>query len=111
MAKPVYHDLYCYKGQTYEQNLYFKQNKQPIDLTGITFRSQIRPAENSPVLVAEFDVVTDAEIGKVSLNLTAEQTSAIRDSAYFWDLKATDESDIVKYWVRGKFIVSGRVTE
>ena len=109
--KPAEHTLYCYKGQTYQQNFYFKQNKQPIDLTGITFRSQIRPEENSPTLTAEFAVAVIWEEGKVSLNLTDAQTAAIRDGVYFWDMKAVDGNDIVKYWVRGKFIVSGRVTE
>lgn len=109
--KPAEHTLYCYKGQTYSQNCYFKQQGQPIDLTGITFRSQIRPEENSQTLTAEFAILMDAEAGKVSLNLTDAQTAALCDGVYFWDMKAVDGADIVKYWVRGKFIVSGRVTE
>lgn len=111
MTMPVEQNLSCYKGQTYQQNLYFTQRKQPIDLTGLTFKSQIRPEDNSPTLTAEFAVIMDGPAGKISLNLTDAQTAAIRDSVYFWDLKAVDGSDIVKYWVRGKFIVSGRVTE
>ena len=107
---PVEQNLSCYKGQTYEQNFYFKQNGQPIDLTGITFRSQIRPEDNSETLTTEFDVIVEGEAGKVSLNLTDAQTAAFRDGVYFWDLKAVDGDNIVKYWVRGKFIVSGRVT-
>lgn len=111
MTMPVEKNLSCYKGQTYEQNFYFKRNKMPIDLTGITFRSQVRPEENSQTLTAEFAVLMDAEAGKVSLNLTDAQTAALRDGVYFWDMKAVDGADIVKYWVRGKFFVSGRVTE
>ena len=109
MTMPAEHDLTCYKGQTYEQNLYFKQRGQPVDLTGITAKAQIRPEENSTTLIAEFAVTIDAEAGKISLGLTDTVTAAIRDGVYFWDLKAVSDS-AVRYWVRGKFIVSGRVT-
>ena len=107
---PVKKDLFCYRGQTWTQNIYFKQHDEPIDLTGVTFRSQVRPEENSETLSAEFTVHVDGAAGKVSLVLPDSVTAAFLDGVYYWDLKATDDGE-VKYWVRGKFIVSGRVTE
>jgi len=111
MTMPVTKDLYCYKGQTYEQNFYFKQNGAPIDLTGITVKSQIRPGENSETLTADFDVAVAGSEGKVTLRLSDAVTATLWNSVYYWDMRAVDGDDTVKYWVRGKFIVEGRVTE
>lgn len=109
MSMPARHDLHCYKGQTYEQNLYFKSKGQPVDLTGVTAKAQIRPAENSETLTAAFAVTVTGADGKVSLALTDEQTAALRDGVYFWDLQISGTKGI-RYWVRGKFILEGRVT-
>ena len=107
---PAEHTLYCYKGQTYSQNCYFKQNKQPIDLSGITATAQIRPAENDPDLIAAFDITVEGSAGKVSLRLSDEVTAEICPGAYFWDLRMEDGQGEVGYYVKGKFIVNGRVT-
>ena len=111
MTMPVIKDLYCYKGQTYEQNIYFKRDGQPIDLTGVTVTSQIRPGENSEILTADFDVAVAGSEGKVSLRLSDAVTATLWSSVYYWDMRAVDGHDTVVYWIRGKFIVSGRVTE
>ena len=108
---PAEHTLYCYKGQTYSQNCFFKQGGQPIDLTGITARAQIRPLENDEELIAAFDVTVEGSAGKVSLRLSDEVTAAICPGVYFWDLRMVDGQGEVGYYVKGKFIVSGRVTE
>lgn len=109
--KPAEHNLYCYKGQTYSQNCYFKQNKQPIDLSGITATAQIRPAENDPDLTAAFDVTVEGSTGKVTLRLSDEVTAALCPGVYFWDLRMEDAQGEVGYYIKGKFIVSGRVTK
>ena len=106
---PAEHDLYCYRGQTYSQGFRLERNKQPIDLTGVAVKSHIRPAENSGTLIAEFTAVVSGPEGRITLNLTAEQTAALTPGVYEWDLQATDNAT-VKYWVRGKFVVEGRVT-
>ena len=106
---PARHDLHCYKGQTYKQNLYFKSKGVPVDLTGVTAKAQIRPEENSETLTAAFSVMVTGADGKISLGLTDEVTAALRDGVYFWDLKISGAQG-VRYWIRGKFIVEGRVT-
>ena len=110
MAEPVRQDLTCYKGQTYSQDLYFKKNKQVLPLTGITAKSQIRPSENSAILTAEFQVTVYDSAGMVTLFLSDEVTAAIAPGSYAYDLKFVDGNEIVKYWVKGQFIVTGRVT-
>ena len=108
--KPAEHTLYCYKGQTYSQSGYFKENGRPIDLTGLTARSQIRPLENDEELIAAFDVSIVGSEGKFTLRLSDEVTAEICPGKYFWDLRMEDQQGEVAYYVRGKFIVNGRVT-
>lgn len=107
---PVRKDLTCYKGQTYSQDMFFKQDNKVYPLTGITAKAQIRPSENSTILTAELDCTVSAEEGKLNLALDAETTAALNPGTYAWDLKATDENDEIRYWVKGHFIVEGRVT-
>ena len=117
---PVRYDLSCYKGQSYCQPLYFKQKQTDpqtgkeilvtYPLTGWVAKAEIRPSENSPVLTAEMVVnVTEAD-GLISLALTDEQTAQIPMGVYHWDIY-TVHNGKKQYWIKGKFIVTGRVTE
>lgn len=113
MTMPIRHDLTCYKGQTYSQNIRFtyKSTGEPIPLDGITAKAQIRPSQNSAILTEDLTCVVYPSEGKVSLSLTQEQTASIPKGFYAWDLKMTDASGDVAYYIEGKFIVTGRVTE
>lgn len=110
-TQPIVVDLTCYKGQSFSQNMYFKKNGVVFPLDGMTAKSQIRPSDNSETLIAEFICTITAEEGKLNISLDHETTAALRPGFYVWDLKTTSGWDTVRYWIRGKFIVSGRVTE
>ena len=111
MIKPVRHDLICYKGQTFLQPIYYKQNKQAWPLTGMTAKAEIRPSDNSQKLVKEIGCTVYASDGLIQLYLNADETAALKPDFYVWDLKTTDEHDNVIYWLKGQFVVTGRVTE
>ena len=108
---PVKYDLTCYKGQDYCRNLRFKnrKTKEVYPLTGYTAKAEIKQRDNSPRVIAEMSAtVTEAE-GMISLALSQEQTAMIASGNYVWDLY-TSHNGKKQYWIRGKFIVSGRVT-
>lgn len=107
--KPANHNLYCYRGETYEQNVYFSQNGVPMDLSGANAKAQIREHEHDNAVVAEFDIAIVPAEGKITLSLNDAITSTLEPKYYVYDLKITSNS-IVTYWLRGKFIVDGRVT-
>ena len=111
MSQPVKQDLTCYRGQTYTQNVYFKKDGIPLPMDSYTPKAQIRPSENSPSLTAEFDCFIDSELGMLSLCLSSETTSRIPPGKYVWDLKMVSGNNVVDYWLKGSFIVTGRVTE
>lgn len=110
MSMPKKLDLECYRGQSWSQNLYFTRNKSPINLSGITARAQIRPAENADALAAEMVCTVSAYEGKISLYLPASITADMLPKTYLYDLKCVDKSGSVTYYVYGKFVVKGRVT-
>ena len=112
MTMPPRHDLTLYKGQSFSQPIVFKykKTKEPVPLTGITAKAEIRPSFNSEILIAEFDIAMTPAEGRVVLSLDPETSASIADGFYEWDLKMTDENDDVAYYVRGQFIVTGRVT-
>ena len=109
---PVRKDLTCYKGQSYYQNLRFRvgPEKAVYPLTGYTAKAHIRPAENSEKLDAEMICSVTGVDGLISLALTEEQTAALRAGVHYWDLRTVTGTGRVKYWIKGKFIVQGRVT-
>lgn len=113
--KPVRQDLEIYKGETWEQSFKFSrkvgQIKQPIDLSGYTVKSQIRPADNSPILTAEFTVSREDAEGLVYIALTSEQTASLPVGIQAWDLKLIDTNNVTNYWIKGQVVISGRVTE
>lgn len=113
MAKPIRQDLYCYKGQTYSQNIYFtyRATKTIKPLTGITAEAEVRPSPNSTTLTATLTCSVYANEGRINLAMDATTTAGLNPGTYAWDLKATNADQEVEYYLCGKFIVDGRVTE
>ena len=112
LKKPIRYDLVVYKGQTYDQNIWFrhKSTKTPVSLDGVTAKAQIRPSQNSPKLSAEIVTTVYPDEGKINILLDADTTEAMAPGFYEWDLRTEDENDIVKYFFAGKVVVTGRVT-
>lgn len=105
-------NLQCYRGQTFRRMLTFRTKQgSTVDLTGATCKAQIRRALNAKQLVAEFDCHVDGTAGTVTLSLESPVTAEIPPGDYVYDIKTTLASQDVKYFVSGKFSVSGRVTE
>lgn len=107
---PVEHDLYCYRGQSWKKSLYFEIGNQPLDLSGVTARAQIRPSENNPILTAEMNCTINEGEGKMVLALSPDETTKIKPGTYCYDVKVIDGLGDVTYYIYGKFIVKGRVT-
>lgn len=65
-------------------------NGDPLDVTGYTYLSQIRPAKESVQVLGDFTVTDiDASVGEVLLTLSHVETEAMND---------TFPSDGVAYW-------------
>ena len=115
MDEPIIQNFTCYKGQSWCQNLRFKvvdgETKTTWDMTGYTAKAEIRPSENSPKLTADLHAEVTGVEGMISLALTPEQTAATKPGFYAYDLKTISPTGKIKYWLKGQFLFSGRVTE
>lgn len=102
-------DLLIYQGDSYAEEVDF-----PFDITGLTFKSQIRTYPNAPSLYATFNIEvisTSETLSKLRLSLTKEQTAYLPVRA-FWDLQATADDDPTyeATYLRGQVFVQQQVT-
>lgn len=115
MKLPITQDLYCYRGQDWNQNLRIRIKSGNIrtiyPLDGYTAAVQIRPEENSDELSAEMICNITVAEGMISLALLQDQTADLMPGAYYYDLKTVSGAGRNRYWMKGRFIVDGRVTE
>jgi hypothetical protein len=105
-------DIKIYQGDTVMIPLTFRDSDgNPIDLTGITFESQIRraPADEEATPLISMDCnVPEPTSGRVLISLSSEQTTLL-DNLYVYDLQATNGS-VVRTYLSGTISVVKEVT-
>ena len=79
-----------YRGDPFTQTFRFKIGTVPEDLTGITFRAQIRKNADAAAIVASFDVTDGSSSGEVTISMTAADTAALPRTGV-WDLQGSDD--------------------
>ena len=103
---PTY-DLMMYQGDSFSVELDF-----PFDVSGYTFKAELRMQPASPTKVGEFDIApVVGSTSKLTLSLTTTQTAALPDRCY-WDIQATSSSDPTyqKTYMRGVVVATREVT-
>jgi hypothetical protein len=91
--QPAYgqiYDITLYQGDSFSCEFDF-----PFDVTGYTFKAQVRTYPNAPSLYATFDITvlsTSSTLSKIKLSLTHNDTAYMPVRA-FWDLQATSNTD------------------
>jgi hypothetical protein len=103
-------DFEIKRGETFSQDIVFKENNVYINLEGYAAKSQIRPFLGSKELTAEFACNVTPELGKVNLSLTSEQTSSITPGIYHYDLLLYKDN-VTTYYLKGKIIIQKTITE
>lgn len=104
----------CEQGSTFQGSVYVKgPQEEPTDLTGYTFKMQVREtAASSTVLLeissSQYGTIT-ASSGKISWTVPATITAAIAAGLYYYDLELVLGST-VKRIIEGQFQVSAEVT-
>jgi hypothetical protein len=107
-------DITCMRNDTFKLNMdWVDGNDNPIDLTGYTFKAQVRKSKTASTAVLTFE---DTDFTKdASGNLLMAKTSASMNIAadnYFYDLQVTETATgDVSTWLGGLFIVQEDVTE
>ncbi len=111
MALPASHNLKFVRGDTQDFTITVTEDgTTPRNLTGYTFRAQIRASKDSSTIAGEFacTVATPAS-GVVRLVLSAAASAALPDEILYWDFEQT-VGGVVTTLLAGKCTVVGDIT-
>lgn len=104
------------KGATYEHTIYWKDKlKQPINLTGVTARMQIRESVESSVVILELSttngkLIITPLLGKIDFLIDSTTTSNLIGSEGVYDLELTLVNGKIKRLIEGGIVFSPEVT-
>lgn len=118
-------DIKVLQGATFSLGLTIKDSDEnPIDLTGYSFRGQIRRTVSSANVEASFSFQVQnqlTETGKVTCFISAEETAAIkvnqspgaerRLTRMSYDIESEDESGTVVRWLQGVAEINPETTK
>ena len=82
-----------------------------LDLNGYTVKSQIRKSYTSTTAYTFTSSIFDAALGKLRLELTSEQTSAIPPGRYLYDVEITSAAGNRTRVVEGIVTVTPEITQ
>jgi hypothetical protein len=106
-------NLYVDQGSTYSNIITVASTSgSALDLSGYTIASQMRKSYGSSTYYTFTASVYDAATGKVRLQLTSTQTSAIPAGRYLYDIEITNTSTSAKTRIlEGIVIVTPEITQ
>lgn len=111
MAVPAKQNLVMTRGDTETLVITMKtEANAPIDITGRTYRAQIRATKDAGVIDASFTcTVTNAAAGEVTCTILPGVTSTLAVGIHYWDLEET-ASGVVSTVLAGSVNVLADVT-
>ena len=86
------------------------QDGTPIQLGGYTVASQFRKSYQSSTAVTFTVSIIDAANGKIKLQLSDQDTSAIRAGRYLYDVEITSPSGDRKRALEGIVVITPEIT-
>jgi hypothetical protein len=111
MAQPADQDLILTRGDTETLVVTITSDgSTAVDITGRTYRAQIRSTQDSTTIKATFTcTVTGAASGQVTCVLSALSSATLSAGLYFWDLEE-NASGVVSTILAGNVTVLADVT-
>lgn len=111
MAQPADQDLTITRGDTETLVVTIQDDAgSAINITGRTYRAQIRSSQDSTTIKASFTcTVTSGAGGQVTCVLSATDSATLSSGQYFWDLEET-ASGVVSTILSGNVTVLADVT-
>jgi hypothetical protein len=111
MAQPADQDLILTRGDTETLVVTITSDgSTAVDITGRTYRAQIRSTQDSTTIKATFTcTVTGAASGQVTCVLSASSSATLSAGLYFWDLEE-NASGVVSTILAGNVTVLADVT-
>jgi len=94
MAKPATQNLTIVRGDTEVIVINLTSDTSaPINVSGRTYRAQIRDEKDSSSIAASFScAITNAVNGEITCTLTAAHSAALSAGTKYWDFEETNGS-------------------
>lgn len=111
MAQPADQDLIITRGDTETLVVTITSDgSTAVNITGRTYRAQIRSTQDSTTIKASFTcVVTSGASGQVTCTLSSTSSAALSAGLYFWDLEE-NASGVISTILAGNVTVLADVT-
>jgi hypothetical protein len=109
----AYVELYIDQGTTFNNiiNLTDDVTNNPINVSGYIVTSQMRRSYYSANISANIVcTLSNASNGEITLSMSAANTSNLKAGRYVFDVKTTDEYDVVNRVLEGIITVQPQVT-
>jgi hypothetical protein len=105
-------NIFIDQGASYSNILTVASSTGAINLTTYTIKSQLRKSYGSSTYYDFTATIYDAVTGKVRLQLSSEQSSAIPAGKYLYDVELTNTTNGLKVrLVEGVVIVNPEITK
>lgn len=106
-------DIPVYRGDSVSMSYILKEGEPPAAINLVesgwdNWSAQWRPFVNSPKYVDFLVDMSGAELGRITLSLTPEQTASLGNGV--WDLQA-HRSGEVRTWISGGIVFQKDVTD
>lgn len=112
MAVPASQNLVITRGDTEVLVITINDSSNvPINVTGRTYRAQIRADKDNASIAASFAcVVTNAAGGVVTCTLSAASSASLSAGTYYWDFEETTAGGVVTTIIAGSVKVLADVS-
>tara|TARA_R110002020_G_scaffold158475_1_gene341636 strand:- start:390 stop:725 length:336 start_codon:yes stop_codon:yes gene_type:complete len=99
------------QGATFTRTLTVKENNSAMNLSGYSVASKMRSTHDSSTVVGTFTcTISNASGGVITMNMTANTTSAIEEGIYVYDIEITSSAGTVTRLMEGNVTVNPEVT-
>jgi len=111
MAKPAIQNLTMVRGDTESIVVtMLSSSNTPIDITGRTYRAQIRTTKDATIIDGSFTcTITNGPAGEVTCSMSAGSTASLAAGTHYWDLEETS-AGVVSTVLAGTVTVLADVT-
>ena len=109
------HNLIVSRGEDVSFKVTITEGSSAVNVTGNTFKSEIRRASGKPLVASFTCAVTDGSAGEVTVTLPRSESLKLdANTTYKWDIfriQTTPDPDVTTRLIYGDVIVEGNVTD
>ncbi len=105
------YNIVAEQGATFNLNFRVETDGTPWNLTGYTFKMQVRRSTSASTTLLNITSATMTSVGRVSATVNAATMSDVPAGRWVYDIELTSSGGQVTRILEGRFIVTAEVTQ